>query len=438
MLASLVLAVLPLSACSEEDFIFNCGLESERAATEARTALDLVLPRAREVYDLREDFEMGEPRVFLYADRQAYEEVEQELTGGAFKRNLAFAHIKSLTAHVALQPEIGPEALERVGLPAQTLRLLAHEAAHLVRFAHMKNSRNHPGWFSDGAASWIDEKVSLDLGLLSDVETDPNFATNILRVQGLLERGALPSVDDLFHDRTEELEWSERYDVRWMFFRFLLEGEHGERLRTLLAEARRLGGGADFTERLGETAVKVFGKRRYGKLDTEFRAYVSSFEPAWQEIYRCLYRSGEHWVQAAYEKNAIAWRREPSGKATYKVSGELTILPGSGSQMNLLLGRGDEGFFSVAFTAGAGVTLFEYLSEGSRWERRAFAECADVVVGEPFRFEVRVSRSKVRVKIEGESVASARPQELDLSGPWGLGAQSRSTGLWKIDGLDNP
>jgi len=60
------------------------------------------------------------------------------------------------------------------------------------------------------------------------------------------------------------------------------------------------------------------------------------------------------------------------------------------------------------------------------------------VVGEPFRFEVRVSRSKVRVKVEGESVASARPQELDLSGPWGLGAQSRSTGLWKIDGLDNP
>ena len=80
MFASLVLAVLPLSAFSEKDFILNCGLESERAATEARTALDLVLPRAREVYDLREDFEMGEPRVFLYPDRQAYEEVEQELT----------------------------------------------------------------------------------------------------------------------------------------------------------------------------------------------------------------------------------------------------------------------------------------------------------------------------------------------------------------------
>ncbi len=132
--------------------------------------------------------------VHLYRDAAAYEAAEQELTGGAFKQNQAFAHWNSKSAHVALQPPLSDAALATVGLPYQTARLLSHETAHLVRFSAMPNFRYHPRWFADGSATWVEEQVLRQLGRLADLDEDPFWGTHVATVQSLIDGDRLPAV----------------------------------------------------------------------------------------------------------------------------------------------------------------------------------------------------------------------------------------------------
>ena len=413
-------------------FRLVCHFANGEAADQAIAAVEATWPRAGELYDLEalEGHELLS--VHLYRDAQSYEAAEQALTQGAFRRNLAFAHHATMSAHVALQPPLSDEALAQVGLPAQTLRLLAHEAAHLVRYACMRNSRSHPRWVADGSASWIDEAVSRDLGLVDELEQDPGYSTMLLRVRKLFERDALPTSEQILRDQLDELGFYEGYAVRWLYFRYLKEGKHSAEFRPMLAELRRLGGGSDFAARLFEQIEKSLGKRKLASIDKGFRKYVSTLEPAWDQVFRALHFKDDAWVQAAFDKNAIAWRRTPSGK-NYTIAGELTILPGPRGQMNVFLGRSEQGFYSVAFSAGAGVTLFEFLSASDDWQRRGFAECEDLGPGEAFSFSVHVKGDEVQVSVNDRAVLSGEAQTLNLEGPWGLSAQARSAGTWKLD-----
>ncbi len=437
---ALTLALLPILPSADEltrrgeHFQLVCHFPDEKAADRALAAVEAVWPRAAELYGLRSDDELGLLTVHLYRDAAAYEHAEEGLTGGKFKRNLAFAHIETMSAHVALQPPLSDEALDALGVPAQTLRLLAHEAAHLVRYTSMPNCRSHPGWLADGAASWIDEKVSIDLGLIDRLEDDPNFSSNLLRVQQLLEKGKLPEAEEILLDQTDQLEFFERYDARWLFFRFMLEGKNGKKFKKVLTEARKLGGGADFTAKLFKKCLRSFNKQKLASIDRSLRKQVGALEPGWDEVYRSLWFSDGTWRQAAFgSKNAIAWRRTPAGSKKYSVAGELTILPGRARQMNLLLGRSDQGFLSVAFTAGDGITLFEYLSKTNEWQRRGYVECAEVGSAEPFRFSATVEKNTVRIQVNGVVVVSGEMQTIPLDGPWGLGAQASSAGIWKLE-----
>ena len=439
------LVLVPLFVQSTEEtvrqgdhFELICHFDNAAVADRALEALEAIWPRAAEIYDLREPDEDADGpaarlKVHLYRDADAYEQAEEELTHGEFKRNLAFAHFDSRSAHVALQPPMSDEALKAVGVPSQTLRLLAHEGAHLVRYTHTSNFRSHPGWLADGAASWIDEKVSQDLKLIDSIEADPNFSSDLVRVQKLLEQGKLPSFEEILLDKTDTLSFYERYDVRWLFFRYMIEGKLGQNFKKVLAQARSLGGGEDFTQRLFDESVRVLGKTKLKSAERDFRKYVEAFEPEWDEVYRSLWSSQGRWVQAAFGVNAIAWRSQPSGRKAYSISGELTLLPGEGRQMNLLVGRSEDGFFSLAFLEGGSVTLFEYLSQPGTWNKRGFADCADLRFSESVRFEVKVSKKRVTVVVNGVEVVSGEAETLDLDGPWGLGAQGKTAGIWKIE-----
>lgn len=416
----------------DDHFKLICHFVNEAAADQALAALKFTWTRAAELYGSDEDAELEVLTVHLYRDPAAYVAAEKELTQGAFERNLAFAHFDTLSAHVALQPPLSDEALAQVGLPAQTLRLLAHEAAHLVRFVRVPNHRSHPGWLADGAASWVDERVKYDLELMDEMEQDPNFSTSLLRVQRLLERDALPTGAEILRDQLDGLEFFERYDVRWLYFRFLMEGKYAKPFRKVRDKVRRLGGGANFTERLFEEILDIWSEKKLATIDKAFREHLVSYEPAWDEVFRALQCNGERWLQAGYKKNAIAWRREPAGRK-YTLAGELTILPGPRQQMNVFVGRSDAGFFSVAFTAGGGITLFEYLSATSAWERRGLVECEGVRLGEPFAFAISVEKDRVSVDVGGRTVVRGEAQSIPLSGPWGLSAQANSAGTWKLE-----
>ena len=452
-LASLSFAAAPVAAeypVAAEDvvregehFQLVCHFDDENAADQALAAVEAVWQHAPRVFGEPADDSSGLLTVHLYRDAAGYETAESGLTKGAFKRNLAFAHFDTLTAHVAVQPPLSDEALAITGVPAQTLRLLAHEASHLVRYSRIPNHRSHPGWFADGAASWIDEQVSRDLGLIADIEQAPSYSTNLLQVQRLIENDTLPTTQQILLDQTDDLGFSERYGVRWLFFRYMLEGKQGKRFQRVLDRLRMLGGGSDFKQQLFEEAQDILGKKKLGSIDKSFRKYVKAFDPEWDEVFRALNCSGDRWLQGAFDTNAIAWHRSASKKknkkrVSYSVSGELTILPGPNRQMNIFVGRSDEGFFSIAFNADVGVTLFEFTSGNSNWQKRGFVKCADVRSNEPFRFSVHVAKDTVRVDVEGTEVVSGEVQTLKLTDTWALSAQAKSVGPWKIESAPGP
>lgn len=413
-----------------EHFRLHCHFDSGRAADEALASVEALFPAAVELYG-PEERELRD--VHLYRDAESYRAVDEKLTRGAFAKNLAFAHFDTRSAHVALQPELGDAALERFGLPQITRELLAHEAAHVLRYDSFPNYRGHPRWFVDGAADWLDGRALEALGVDTSSAVDPEASTTLRRLQEMEER---PTAKDALSTPLEDLPFYEGYAARELWFRFLME-EEPKRTRAVIAEIRRQGGTnrESFTGQTYERVKKEFGSRLKA-LDKRFKKWVEAEEPAWQQVYRSLERRDEDgetvWVQMAFDSvNAIAWRTEPADKKRYAIRGELEIVPGPMQQMNLLLGRGDRGFVSVAFVAGFGVTVFDYVSEGSAWNQLASVESAAVRTGEPFAFEARVKGRALTIRIGGEDVVTIDDTKHDLRGPWGLGAQTSSVGAWR-------
>lgn len=414
-----------------EHFQLICHFENEAAADQAMEAVSAAWAPTVDLLGVRKSASAPLLKVHLYRNAQDYETAEQELTHGRFKRNLAFAHFDTMSAHVALQPPLSDQALAEMGLPSQTLRLLAHESVHLVRYQNLPNFRSHPDWLADGLASYVDEKVVRQLGMLGEAVADPDYSSSILRVQKLIKGSALPSVEQILKDQLTDLEFFERYDVRWLLFRFLMEGKQSKKMHEVLSRARSLGGGNSYTDDLFEEFTKIFGKAKFKSLNKGFAKYVNSFHPQWEQVYRALYFKEGQWFQSSFKSNAIAWRRSDGGKK-YTISGELTIFPGRRQQLNIFLGRSDKGFFSVALSADKGVTLFEYLSATNDWQSRGYMECKAIELGKPFAFKIAVAGKEVNVHINGEPLIRGKAKTLKLSGPWALSAQSGSSGIWKL------
>ena len=372
----------------------------------------------------------------LYRSAEDYVAAELQLTGGKFARNLAFSHWDSQTAHVALQPWLDDDRLVQLGLPAQTQRLLAHEAAHLVRFLAMPNYRSHPEWIADGSASWIDRQAACKVGAMSDGVEDVMTSTQIVRVQRLLASADPPTLERIFLGQLDGLGFHERYDITYLFFRFLKEGKHVKGLNKLLDRARSLGGGSSYAEKLMAQVHKTFNEKKMSALEEEFRAYVAEFEPVWEEVHSSLEKRGDDWLQTAFpETNALAWHTSAMDRTEYVVRGSFEILPSGKQQLNLLLNRSDAGFISIAFTANYGITVFDQRSEGNVWNAVAAAEVASLLPLTELAFEVRVAGKQLTVLLAGDEVIQVElPRE--LLGPWGLGAQAGTSGFWRGVSVD--
>ena len=100
------------------------------------------------------------------------------------------------------------------------------------------------------------------------------------------------------------------------------------------------------------------------------------------------------------DSNAVAWRTKPVGRDEYSLAGSFQILPGGRQQLNVLLGRSADGFVSVAFVAGYGVTVFEYHAQKDEaWERLGDIKIDGVELSRwvPFRVDVRDGHLEVTI-----------------------------------------
>jgi hypothetical protein len=415
-----------------------CHFASERAAKEALATAEALWEQAALFYGLGTRGPSRTLELHLYRDADAYVEAEAELTKGAFQRNLAFAHYKTRSAHVALQPEVSDDLLATDGLPLLTHNLIAHEAAHLVRFDTMPNFEDHPGWFGDGAAQFLKYETLLAEKHIDGLLADPMSAKAFLRVQGLLKANTLSSVDALLRDQIADLEFYDAYAAKRLLFTFLATGDRRPNLDAVREALRRMGGGSGYRERARAQVEKAFGAR-YETLDEEWRLWIRAERPVWDEVIRSLDAQGTAWHQTAFRSsNAVAWRTERcgspqlTGERAYTLRGRLEILPSYGKQMNLLLARGEEGFVSIAFTAGYGINVFDYRSAaGGTWTSLASVRCAEVVQGSPVAFEVRVQKRTLTVSVAGTILTSVEiPAAHEADGPYGVGAQRGTAGIW--------
>ncbi len=409
-----------------------CHFESDQCADAALAVAESAVDRTLDVLgfkatDLKQPVEIN-----LYRNSAAYREVEARLTGGKFAKNNAFSSHAERNAHVALVPDCDYAVLARLGPSRIALRQVAHEAAHLTVFTLVRSFKDHPDWLAEGIATVVEEQALTANGLTAGVMKEPFSSTRMVRARRLRLADKLPDPATIFAGDADSLASGDRYSVCWLFFRYLRTSPHRRRTAALLKSARALGGGSTYAKRLAERAARIWGRKGLVSLGEDFAQHLAKLEPEWEEVYRSLEVEGGVWTQRAYDsRNAIAWRTKPVLSRRYTIEGSAEILHSGKPQMNVLLGRSDAGFVTVAFRRGFGVTVLGYDSKGNAWSNLANARHEQVRAGGPFQFEVRIRDRKVEVRVDGKTVLSANIGNRDLTGPWGLGVQAGGAGVWK-------
>lgn len=408
-------------------FRVHCHGGNEVMAGIALEAVDRVWPVVAELLGQVGKQPDGRIETHLYRTIAGYEAADLRLTGGKFQRNLAMCHHATRSAHVALQPPCSDEAVRGLGLPGQTVEMLVWESVHASRFALCPNFRSHPMWFVDGFAEYITHEVTRTPHCLAALDR-PRPGTRMLRVKRLLAADKLPAADAILADAVDDLEFSDRYATRSVFFRFLMSGTRRGKMKQVTKAIVGTGGGSNYAATVLSTARRAFGK----SLDRDFRRFVVGLEPRWDEVFRALDVREPTIRQIGYpDTNAIAWSREPMPGAGVKVAGRLRVLPGAGRQLNVLLKQPDmDGFYSVAFVAEKGFTVFHYTASTEEWRSLGAGNAPGFRVGIASQFAVSAHDRGMRVDLDGSHWEFDLPIELGAAVQWGLGAQAGTAGEW--------
>lgn len=365
----------------------------------------------------------------LYATVKAYEKTEKKLTKGKFKENLAFSAQKDLSSHLVVQPPMSAAVRKKVGLTEMTRRLVAHETAHLCRYVCLPNHEDHPRWLADGVAWMVEQKVAVKQKD-GKPQTSPYTDHELLTAQRLMKDGKYPAIADVLNDDFDDAKGFDIYAVTHLTFEFLASRGDGAWLKKSLGSARSMGGGGNYSVRLRDVAVEALGSAA-ADVDAELKAHLLSLKPEWDQVYRSLDVDGEDWTQVAFpDRNAVAWRKQSLTNDNV-FRGSLSFLSRKPAQMNLLLGRSDDGFYSIAFVRGFGYTLFRYHAKSNEWEKLASVEVDALKKRKAVKFRVDAFASKINVYVLDHMYSSTKLPEPLAKGEWGVGVQAGSAGRWK-------
>lgn len=365
--------------------------------------------------------------VHLYRNVDGYVAADEELNGGRLKRNQAFAHFDTLSAHVALQPPISNSLLKEVGLPKQSARLLAHEMSHLVRYARMPNTfRDHPDWLVDGMASLVDEKVLTATDCIDGPMHDPNFGSYVGHGKQLLDANKLPSAKQLLDDESLEIGFHQEYAVRWLFVDMLFTN-YEEQFSSFLEGLRGLRGENTYAKRTKELLLKHLATD-VKTLEQNFRDHVKQLKPNWIENGRLLETHGKVWDQLAFpDSTATSWNQSALGDS-FVISTNVLIHEAGRNQLNMRIGQPNS-FTQFSITAGYGLNVFDV--ENGKWETRVAKKLDGIKTGESFKLELFFDEKKKEsiVKLDGKSVFTG-PMERRSKDQFALGAQQGSAISW--------
>jgi hypothetical protein len=367
------------------------------------------------------------PTLHLHATRAAFEAAIAP-TSRAPRSGLAWTEPGGGAAHVALQPPLGPGALAELGVPSQTLRLVAHETAHLARARLAPAHASHPRWLADGLASLVERRTLARLGRTAGRAEDPFDATDLVLLQRLHRTGRLPRARAVLEDDLEGLELGERYAVRAALVRVLAGPELEQLFAALLSGVAAVPAGPGAAYNVRARVDELLGARTLEALDAELRSSITAARPRWDEPARALDTSREAWVQAAFpDAPSQAWRLPERGGAGGRLvlTGAVEHAPGSTGGLMLLVGRTPQDHHAVVLEPDGGAAVL-HLGVGAPRELARAAPTA--AAGGPRAFRLEVAEGRLRLIRPDAPDLEARTHPLPPS--WGLGAAPGAAGRW--------
>jgi hypothetical protein len=426
----------PPAFLTGRNFSIVSHLDDSSGLPIALEAAEAAWAEALEFYDGPEPV-LDEPlTIHIYPTTSAYEAVEKTLTGGRFRKNLAFSHISSRSAHIALQPLIPSEARAVIGLPPQTLRLVAHEAFHLATYSYVPHASWLPEWFDEGSASSADGEVTKRLSLApKDDDEDPWSSTYAFLANELLQSDRFPPTSAILRDELDGLDRRERYGLQRLVVTFLRR-ERPEILTKLIAAAKAETDGYRLREgfRNFERAV-VSGSSRNG-IEAGFRDFILRRAPKWFEVRRSLVCGPDRWIQCAFEStDAIAVRTDDHG-GFVRVRGNCLPLAPSGFGAFVVL-RGAATDVEIDRSSTGGTRLVSRAHRKNRGEVIA-KSVPDATLPESSEgarsangssFDITGDGDRIVVVIDGRVAMDRRvPGFRPLT--WGVGTRRSHAALW--------
>jgi hypothetical protein len=401
---------------------------------EMRSLVEAVESKASEIFS--HDFSDDEDGALieLHLQLQDYYNADERLNSGRFRKNWSFANSSEMQAHIALQPPVPTELLEAAGIPVQTKLMIGQCATHLLRYRAFPNHCSHPKWFTQGMAVYVTQEAARSIGMLGSSEDEPYTSTHIVNVLETLEEHTKIGIETILNEEDiKDVSTGREYAMRGLMMFWL---EDLGVLQDVINEARRLGGGDQYEKNLNKAVVKAIAEAGVEDGDSAFRDWLGGFSPKWHEQYRSLQTSGEVWMQGAFSRNnSVAWNSQELGERDWEMTGSFQIFDSEKTQMNILLGKSDAGYISIALGPEFGVTVFyrKYSDDGkkSSWIRLIHKDIKSIELNEWSDFKVSKRRDRMLIRINKDRAIRVELGDYEVSGPWGLGVQNKSAGLWR-------
>ena len=371
-------------------------------------------------------------RLELHMQYRDYERVDRELNNGEFRRAWTFTNPRVMQSHIALQPPVEPTVLYESGLPLQTKVQIAEEAVSLCMYRALANKADQPDWLDGGLIGRLACDAIRASGDMGPIEDEPWSAREIILVERLFEDMPDYNLDTLFEDVEKDINASRLNAVRSAFVGWLREIGAFE---TVMRESRGIGSSEDRNDKYRALTLGAIGDAGVENPDQAFKDWVLAFEPKWNQVYRSLETNGDAWFHCAFDStNSVCWNSQKLGRGNWELSGSLRIFEGDKSQMNVLLGKSDTGYLSVALGPTFGVTVFhrQYQdNDKSKWVRLIHEDMKTFELEDWVDFKISKRRDRLMIKINRERPVVLDVKDIDLTGEWGLGCQNNSAGLWK-------
>jgi hypothetical protein len=388
--------------------------------------------------------------IFLYETEEEYDAVEAKLTGGRFKRNMAFTYAKNAEVHMFMQPrphrrvtDDGPGMLEAIAM---------HELSHALQYVTVPNYAAQPDWLGEGLAYVYSERADsgADGGAL---ETLPYYAQFWFDVDDALEDGAFVPLDRLvspsFGDTSRYSDQQIWYGEAFELVRYMDAPDGGPRrdkFRAFLKEVEGFAPGDDYAQRVSARFRDVFGVRTksdqlasLAPLEREWVAAMKQKHPfRWHAIARDLRAraDGSLVLESLPEASAYAVSSADVLGARGQMTATITIEDGPGKQADLIFAyHARDDFYKVALGSTGFATLLRRCEEPrlvdgevrmvADWKKLSNQKCpADKLKpGVPHAVELIVDLGRIAVKVDGLVVLRFTLKDAIFgAGRYGIGA----------------